>query len=103
VIEGVKVFSDLTATGALMWVVYYCLAVSIPNIIEKSDKRSAELVVQFLGALKETRDACKEELAAVRDHCAEELRIAREDEKENRRLLLEIKTLLPDKPCLPKL
>lgn len=101
-IEEVKVFSDLTSTGALMWVVYYCLAKAIPNIIDKADKRNADQITQFLAEIKDQREAMKNELAAERAHCTEELRIVRDNEKENRKLLLDlhsdVRTLIKDRP-----
>lgn len=65
--------SNLSASGVLMWVVWYVLSRALPDIIERHTAQNAADRKAFLDEMGTARVAFREEIAAERAHCAEEL------------------------------
>ncbi|HWB13718.1 MAG TPA: hypothetical protein VG826_31120 [Pirellulales bacterium] len=71
--------TNLSASGVLMWVVWYVLSKALPDIIKRHTEQNAADRQSFLDEMKTARQAFREEIAAERAHCSEEL--AKADER----------------------
>ena len=71
--------TNLSASGVLMWVVWYVLSKALPDIIKRHTEQNAADRQAFLEEIKASRQTFKEEIAAERAHCAQEL--AKADER----------------------
>lgn len=64
--------SNLTATGLMLWVVWYLIGRGIPKMQEAHDKQDEMARTAFLAELKTSRDQFAEQLTAQRKQCNEE-------------------------------
>lgn len=74
--NGFNVVSNLSATGVLIWVVWYMLSRAIPDIIKR-----------FTDEMTTARADFRAEISAERDHCREEL------DRSDQRLLASVQAI----------
>jgi hypothetical protein len=71
--QGLDIFSKITATGALIWVVWFTLSRTIPNLIDKFTADQAAARTAFLCELKDARTTFEAQMTAQREDCRQEV------------------------------